>query len=95
MLGTPEAVSLHSSYQLAVNRVAQAFQPVRAQAKREWQIFATRQRWKSPLPPFSKGGVKSPPLAKGDLYRVAIKRQFKVAAGFSLRLHRRDACAAD
>jgi hypothetical protein len=28
-------------------------------------------------------------------YRVAIKRQFMVAAGFSLRLHRRDAYATD
>ncbi len=27
------------------------------------------------------------------LYRVAIKELFYVAAGFSLRLHRRDACA--
>jgi hypothetical protein len=26
-------------------------------------------------------------------YRVAIKELFYVAAGFSLRLHRRDACA--
>ena len=29
------------------------------------------------------------------LYRVAIKKQFWVAAGFRLRLHRRDACATN
>jgi hypothetical protein len=31
---------------------------------------------------------------KWILYRVAFKELFFVAAGFSLRLHRRDACAA-
>ena len=39
--------------------------------------------------------VAQPFQAVHDSYRVAIKQQFTVAAGFSLRLHRRDACATD
>ena len=35
-----------------------------------------------------RGGVS-------HLYVVAIKKQFMAAAGFSLRLHRRDACATN
>jgi hypothetical protein len=46
-------------------------------------------RRRPPVNPTRAGGG----VSTGKLYRVALKGLFYVVAGFSLRLHRRDACA--